>query len=198
VSDPTSGDIRREAYRAAAGAVDRFLERVADPAPEGPGPPGTAAWDRFRSELARVVDLNLDIVRNAFDLYGASVGAEPPTSDGAGDTLVLGPGVPGSEATGVLWLHNFDEEPLHVAGLVGSRLSGPDGGDIGLPRWSFAPSQVSVPPHAALPVVVTVPVPPDAAGGTYRGTISATGQPSRPIEVRVDVTAMTAVAHDTW
>ncbi|HEX6221504.1 MAG TPA: hypothetical protein VF115_10450 [Acidimicrobiia bacterium] len=198
MSGRSAHEVRREAFEAAAVAVDRFLERVGDPVSGGVNDLGTVAWDRFRSELARVVDLNLETVRNAFGLYGSLIGPESLKPDPTGSRLVFSPGAPGSEAGAVLWLHNFDDAPIVNVGLVGSRLSTNGGEAIDNPGWSFTPATVSVPPRSALPVVVTVPIPDGAAGGSYGGTITAKTRPADPIEVRVDVIVMGPVAHDSW
>jgi len=198
MSDHGDNEVRREAFRAAAVAVDRFLERVGTPMSDELNDFSGAAWDRFRSELARVVDLNLDMVRNAFGLYGTLIGPEAFDSGGTG-RLEFTSGVPGSESVAVLWLHNFDDDPMTDIGLVGSELSIAGGEPIGEPGWSFTPSAVSVPARSAVPVVVKVAIPSGVDGGAYEGTITATGgQGQHPIEVLVDVVAMEPVAHDSW
>jgi hypothetical protein len=198
MSDPSPNEVRREAFQAAGSAVDRFLERVGDPIPEDLNGLGAAAWDRFRSELARVVDLNLDMVRDAFGLYGTLFNPESLQGDRAAGMLTLGPGVPGSGAAAVLWLHNFDENPISGVELVGSILSSGDGNPIEEPGWSFTPSNPSVPARSAVPVLVELTIPPGTEGGSYGGTISATSRPGEPIEVRLEVTAMGPVPHDSW
>lgn len=198
MTGPDREEVRREAFRSAAAAVDRFLDRVGDPVPEAIRDIGTAGWDRFRSELARVVDLNLEMVRNAFGLYGALIGPESLTPNHDATTLKLSPSMPGSEASGVLWLHNFDEDPTAVTDLTGSPLSGPDGRRIDQPTWTFIPASVSVPAGTAVPVLVGVEIPPGTDQGSYRAVLSTAGHPAEPIEVRVDVVSAEPVAHDSW
>jgi hypothetical protein len=191
-------EVRAEAFRSAAIAVDRLLERVGDPVPDEISKTGTAAWDRFRSELARVVDLNLDIVRNTFDLYGSLVGPEAFKPAESSTTLLLGPGVPGAEVAAILWLHNFDEDPMTGVELIGSRLVTEGRSSIERPEWSFAPSTVSVPPGSAVPVTVSVGIPPGTWDGSYEGTITAKGRQGQPIDVRLQVIAMSPVSHASW
>jgi hypothetical protein len=191
-------EVRAEAFRSAAAAVDILLERIGDPVSEETGKTGTAAWDRFRSELARVVDLNLDVVRNAFDVYGTLLDPESFGSAGSSATLVLGPGVPGSEVAVVLWLHNFDEGPMTGVELVGSRLICAAEESIDRPEWSFAPATVTVPPGSAVPVTVGVTIPAGTGDGTYEGSITARTGQSQPIEVRLEVVGAGPVAHDSW
>ena len=197
MSDHNDNEVRREAFQAAAIAVDRFLERVGTPVSEELNDFSGAAWDRFRSELARVVDLNLDMVRNAFGLYGTLIGPESSDPGGTG-RLVFTSGVPGSEAVAVLWLHNFDDDPMPDIALVGSKLTVEGGEPIGEPGWSFTPSPVSVAARSAVPVLVKVAIPSGVDGGAYEGTITATGGQGHPIEVLVDIVAMEPVAHDSW
>ena len=198
MTGPDREEVRREAFRSAAAAVDRFLDRVGDPVPEAIRDIGAAGWDRFRAELARVVDLNLEMVRNAFGLYGSVIGPEMLTPDRDATTLKLSPAMPGSGASGVLWLHNFDEDPMAVTDLTGSPLSGPDGGRIDQPTWTFSPGSVSVPAGTAVPVLVGVEIPPGTVHGTYRAMVSTADHPAEPIEVRVDVVSEEPVAHDSW
>jgi hypothetical protein len=198
MSEPNANEVRREAFQAAAAAVDRFLERVGDAVPEELDRIGAASWDRFRSELARVVDLNLEMVRDAFGLYGTLLGPNSFQPDRAGEKLVVGPGTPGSEATAVLWLHNFDENPIAAVELVGSKLSAEKGDPIGEPGWTFTPSSPSVPARSAVPVLVRVAIPPGAEGGSYEGQISTTIRQGEPIDVRLEVTSTEPVPHDSW
>lgn len=198
MSEPNANDVRREAFSAAAAAVDSFLERVGDPVPDELSRLGAATWDRFRSELARVVDLNLEMVREAFGLYGSLLGPETFQSEQREDTLMIGPGIPGSVAAAVLWLHNFDEDPVTRVHLVGSRLSSADSDSIDDPGWSFTPSDPSVPARSAVPVLVEVAIPRSADSGFYEGIISATGRQAERIDVRVEVTAGSPVPHDSW
>jgi hypothetical protein len=191
-------EVRAEAFRSAAAAVDTVLERIGDPLTEEIGKTGAASWDRFRAELARVVDLNLDIVRNAFDVYGSLLDPESFRSAESSTTLVLGPGVPGSEVAAVLWLHNFDEGPMTGVELVGSRLVAGAGESIERPLWSFAPSTVTVPPGSAVPVTVSVTVPTGTGDGAYVGTITARSGQGQPIDVRLEVVGTGPVAHDSW
>lgn len=196
--DTDRSEVRREAFRAAAGAVDRFLERVGDPVPTEVGELGKVAWDRFRSELARVVDLNLEMVRNAFGLYGTLLGPEMLKPDGAGARLAFGSGVPGSEVSAVLWLHNFEDDAMEEMRLVGSDLSAGSGARIEGPAWTFAPAVVALPPRSATPVLVTLPIPSDADAGSYRGTIGPAGREGPSIDADVDVVSMDPVPHDSW
>jgi hypothetical protein len=198
MSEQNADEVRREAFRAAAAAVDRFLERVGDPVPDELNKLGVASWDRFRSDLARVVDLNLEMVRDAFGLYGTVLGPESFDRDGTGGKLILGPGTPGSAAAAILWLHNFDADPISGVDLVGSRLTSSNGERIEDPGWSFTHSNPSVPARSAVPVLVEVAIPPGTGGGSYEGTISRTGGPGEAIEVRVEVTGIEPVPHDSW
>jgi hypothetical protein len=198
MSEQDAHEVRREAFQAAAAAVDYFLERVGDPIPDEVNKRGAASWDRFRSELARVVDLNLEMVRDAFGLYGTLVGPESFSSDGGGGKLVLGPGMPGSGAAAILWLHNFEEDPISDVDLAGSRLSSRDGEHIDDPQWSFTNSNPSVPARSAVPVLVEVAIPPGTAAGSYEGTISSRDRQGEPIDVRLEVTAIEPIPHDSW
>ena len=198
MSDREANQVRQEAYRAAAAAVDRFLARFDDSVTDRVDEVGSAAWDRFRAEMGRVVDLNLDMVRNAFGLYGSLVGPETFARTGTPDVLTLGPAVPGSDAASVLWVHNFDDQPMTGLTFVGSRLTGRGGEPIDLPRWSFSPPSTSVPTRSAVPVVVRVEVPDDAHAGWYTGTVSVQGGEGKMIEVRVEVVSRSPVGHDSW
>lgn len=198
MSERAADEVRREAFQAAAAAVDRFLERVGDPVPDELSRLGSAAWDRLRSELGRVVDLNLEVVRDAFGLYGSLLGTESFQPERAGGQLVLGPGTPGSEAAGVLWLHNFDDVRIAQVDLVGSRLVTGNGDTIEQPGWSFTPASPSVPARAATPVLVKVPIPAGLTSGVYRGAITTSDSHAGPIEVLVEVTAMEPIPHDAW
>lgn len=198
MSEQDATEVRREAFRAAAAAVDHFLERVGDPIPDELSKPGAASWDRFRSELARVVDLNLEMVRDAFGLYGTLVEPDSFTTDGGGGRLVLGPGMPGSGASAILWLHNFDEDPISGVDLVGSRLSSRYGERIDDPGWSFTHSNPLVPARSAVPVLVEVTIPPGTPGGSYEGTISSKGRYGETIDVRLEVIGIEPITHDSW
>jgi len=198
MSGREADQIRQEAYRAAAAAVDRFLGRIDESVTDQVEEVGSAAWDRFRAEMGRVVDLNLDMVRNAFGLYSSLIGPESLTQTGKPDVLTLGPAVPGSDAATVLWLHNFDDDPMRGLTFVGSRLSILGGAPIDLPRWSFSPSTVSVPARSAVPVVVRVEVPVDTQAGLYIGTVSVQGSEGQVMEARVEVVSPSPVGHDSW
>ena len=196
MSDRRDSAIREEAYRAAAAVVDRFLGRIGEDSIEQMGRLGSAARDRFRAEMGRVVDLNLDMVRNAIGLYGGLLDPESlrPSRE---DVLDLGSTVPGGSASSVLWLHNFDDEPIDGVRLVGSRLLGPGSGTLGQPGWSFPTSKVKVPPRSAVPVLVGVDVPEGTPPGSYRGSLSPSGREGQPIEVRLEVVALYPVAHQS-
>jgi hypothetical protein len=196
MAGPNADEVRLEAYRAAAAAVDHFLERAGQSVPRRLNDLGAATWERFQSELARVVDLNLEVVRNAFGLYGDLLG--PGLLEQKANKLVFGPGVAGSESVAVVWLHNFEAEPMTSVSLVGSRLSGREGQRIDEATWSFRPAPVSVPSRTAVPVLVTLGIPPGADTGSYTGSISTAGRPGEPVEVHVDVIAMEPIAHDSW
>ena len=198
MSGREANQVRQEAYRAAAAAVDRFLERIDGSVTEQVDEVGSAAWHRFRAEMSRVVDLNLDMVRNAFGLYGSLIGPESFAQTGKPDVLTLGPAVPGSDAASVLWLHNFDDDPMSGLTFVGSRLTIVGGEPIDLTRWSFSPSAVSVPARSAVPVVVRVEVPVDTHAGWYTGTVSVQGSEGQVMEVRVEVVSPSPVGHDSW
>ena len=198
MSDREANQVRQEAYRAAAAAVDRFLGRIDDSVTDQVGEVGSAAWDRFRSEMGRVVDLNLDMVRNAFGLYGSLIGPETFAQTGTPDVLTLGPVIPGSDASSVLWLHNFDDDPMTGLTFVGSRLTILGGEPIALPRWSFSPPAALVPARSAVPVVVRLEVPDDTDAGRYIGTVSVLGGEGKVMEVRVEVVSTSAVGHDSW
>jgi hypothetical protein len=198
MSDREANQVRQEAYRAAASAVDRFLGRIDDSVTDQVGDVGSAAWDRFRSEMGRVVDLNLDMVRNAFGLYSSLIGPETLAQTGTADVMTLGPVVPGSDTGSVLWLHNFDDDPTTGLTFVGSRLTIAGGEPIDLPLWSFSPPTVLVPARSAVPVVVRLEVPDDTDAGRYTGTVSVQGGEGKVMEVRVEVVSTSAVRHDSW
>ncbi|HEX6300869.1 MAG TPA: hypothetical protein VF148_10435 [Acidimicrobiia bacterium] len=198
MSEQDTNEVRREAFRAASAAVDYFLEQVGDPIPDELSKLGAASWDRFRSELARVVDLNLEMVRDAFGLYETLVEPDSFTTDRRGAKLVLGPGMPGSGASAILWLHNFDEDPISGVDLIGSRLSSRYGERIDDPHWSFTHSNPFVPARSAVPVLVEVAIPPGTTGGSYEGTISSKGGNGETIDVRLEVTAIEPIPHDSW
>lgn len=196
MSDSGTG-IREEAFRAAAAAVDRFLGRIDEDTVEQVGRVGPAARDRFRAEIGRVVDLNLDLVKNAFGLYGNLL---DPDNFGSqrDDSLDLGSTAPGRPAATVLWLHNFDDEPMDEVGLVGSGLVAPDMGSLDHPRWSFSPVKFTVPARSALPVMVELEVPEGTPPGSYVGTVAPQGLEAEPIAVRVEVAGMGPVEHESW
>jgi hypothetical protein len=197
MSDDAANQVRQEAYRAAASAVDRFLARLDDSATDRVDQVGSAAWDRFRAEMGRVVDLNLDMVRNAFGLYSTLIGPETLGRKGT-DVLTLGPTVPGSEAAAVLWLHNFDDDPMTSLNFVGSRLIASGHEPIDLPTWTFFPPAITVPARSATPVLVRVEVPVDTHAGLYVGTVSVQGSEGQVLEVRVEVVSISPLGHDSW
>lgn len=191
------GTIREEAYRAAAAAVDSFLGKIGEDYTEQAGRVGAAARDRFRAEMGRVVDLNLDIVRNAFGMYSGLLDPENLLAT-SNDSLALGPTVPGTAAATILWMHNFDDEPIVDLGLVGSRLVAPESGALDQPNWSFTPASITVPAKSAVPVLVGVGVPEGTGAGSYRGTVTPTGREGEPISVSLEVVGVDAVEHDSW
>lgn len=198
MSHQDADQVREEAYRAAAGAVDRILDRIGIPGTDRLGEVGHASWDRFQAELGRVVDLNLDMVRNAFGLYSTLLDPESLRGPGASDVLVLGPVVPGGTAGSVLWLHNYDDEPVTDVALVGSVLTNTGSGPANPPQWTFSPSAVTVPARSAVPVMVELALPKDAPVGDYEATVTPGGGPGEPVSVRVEVVAPSPVAHDSW
>ncbi len=197
VSEQQSSTTREEAYRAAAAAVDRFLARIGEDTAERVGQVGTAARDRFRADIGRVVDLNLDMVRNAFGLYGSLLDPENFVST-KDHRLDLGSTVPGASATAVLWLHNFADEPMEDLAFVGSRLVSQQSASQEDPLWAFTPSTITVPPQSAVPVLVAVDVPGGTPGGSYSGTVSPQGHEAEPIAIRLEVVAPEPIAHESW
>jgi hypothetical protein len=189
--------VREEAFRAASAAVDRFLERVGSRSGEEAAEPGPADWGRLRSELGRVVDLNLEMVRKAFGLYGGLIGPETWQSGDKG-WLLLGPVLSGAEASTVMWLHNFDDDPVEMVGFVGSTLASASGLRIEKPLWSFLPGAVSVPPRSAVPVTVGLAVPTDTQTGSYHGSIATEGREGQAVDIRVEVLGTHPVPHDSW
>ena len=198
MSDRHTDQVREEAYRAAATAVDRVLGRIGDPDTDQSDELGAPAWDRLRAEMGRVVDLNLDVVRSAFGLYSTLLGPDIFRGEGKTDLLVLGPAVPGSDAASVLWLHNFDDTPMPDLGFVGSALTLPGSHVIRHPRWWFSPQSVTVPARSAMPVAVRVEVPDPAPAGSHVGTVSVRGGEGQTIEVHVEVVAPEPIRHDSW
>ena len=198
MSDPQADQVREEAYRAAAGAVDRLLERIGDPAADNVDEVGPGGWNRFRAEMGRVVDLNLDMVRNAFGLYGTLLSPESIRQQEGADVLVLGPVIPGNTAGSILWLHNYDDEPVDDVAFVGSHLTAPGAAAVDDPRWLFSPQTISVPARSAVPVMVEVEVPDDVPAGAYEATVTPRARPGQAIDVRVEVVAAAAIPHDSW
>jgi hypothetical protein len=198
MTERDTNQVREEAYRAAAAAVDRVLGRIGDPVADHLDEVGNPAWDRFRAELGRVVDLNLDVVRSAFGMYSTLLRPEMFRREGRSDLLALGPVVPGSEAGAVLWLHNFDDDPMPDLGFVGSALTLAGNNVIRHPRWSFSPRWVTVPPRSAIPVAVRVEVHDRTPAGSYVGTVSVTGGEGQTIEVHLEVVATEPIPHDSW
>ncbi|MFZ0014340.1 MAG: hypothetical protein WAL25_09525 [Acidimicrobiia bacterium] len=196
--DVRAGSVRAEAYRAAAAAVDRFLLRIGESSVDQLGQVGDAARTRFRVEMGRVVDLNLDMVRNAFGLYGHVLDPENLRSPGRSDVLDLGSVVAGSTAVAVLWLHNFDEETMSDLALVGSRLVNGSMTSLDRPGWAFTPPTVDVPGRAAVPVLVEVAIPDDTSAGTYLGSVSPGGQEGTAIETRLEVVTASPIPHESW
>lgn len=197
MSDQDANQVREEAYRAAAGAVDRILERIGVPGADHIGEVGAAGWGRFHAEMSRVVDLNLDMVRNAFGLYSTLLSPESFRQSGEGRALALGPVVPGSTAGSVLWLHNYDDEPLADVALVGSALSTSEVGSVE-PQWAFSPKAITVPAGSAVPVTVEIVVPEDTPAASYQATVTPLGRPGEPIEVYIEVVASAPIPHDSW
>lgn len=197
MSDHESSPVREEAFRAAAAAVDRFLGRIGDGSGAQIGEVGAAARERLRAEMGRVVDLNLEVVRTAFGLYGGLLEPENLLSPRE-DLLDIGPTIPGEAPAAVLWLHNFEDDPIGELELVGSRLLAATSGDHCAPGWSFSPSTITVPPRSAVPVLVTIDVPEDTHAGSYIGTVTPRGHEADPIEVRLEVVALDPVPHASW
>lgn len=197
MSDATTGAVREEAYRAAAAAVDRFLSRVDESSAEQLGEVGEAARSRFLAELGRMVDLNLDMVRRAFGTYGNLLTPDVIPA-GGDDVLDLGRATPGSPATTVLWLHNFEEDVMSDLTMIGSMLTSKDSTTLETSDWSFSPSAVTVPARSAVPVIVSVAVPDGATAGSYSGTITARDKEAEPIEVRLEVVSLEPIAHESW
>ncbi len=185
--------VRARAFGEAAAAVDRFLEKFGDGGPKL-AEAGEGAVNRLRAELGRVVDLNLDLVRNAFALFGSVSGAR----DGDPGTLVLPPSAAGDAPGSIVWLHNFDEAERPEVRLVGTTLTSHEGHAIEASGWSFQPLEVAVPGRSGAPVTARLEIPRDASPGTYRGQLTAAGLDGHPIEVAVEVFSLDPVPHDSW
>jgi hypothetical protein len=112
--------------------------------------------------------------------------------------VVLGPVLAGSQASSVLWLHNFDDDPADTVGFVGSTLDASSSAHVDRPAWSFVPEAVSVPPRSAVPVMVALAVPPDTPSGSYRGSIATEGREGQAVDIRVEVVGADPVPHDSW
>lgn len=185
--------VRARAFGEAAAAVDRFLEKFGGPGPK-PAEVGEGAVNRLRAELGRVVDLNLDLVRNAFAFYGTMGGDQA----GGQDALKLAPSPAGAVASSVVWLHNFDETDRAAVRLVGGNLAGEHLDVIEASAWSFRPEVVDVPARTGTPIVVQLSIPVATGPGTYRGQLTAVGLDGPPIEVSLEVVSLDPVPHESW
>lgn len=197
MNDQQADQVREEAYRAAAGAVDRILERIGVPGADQIDDVRAAGWNRFQAEMGRVVDLNLDMVRNAFGLYSTLLGPETLRGSRGSDALTLGPMVPGGTAGSVLWLHNYEDDPVENVSFVGSPLHHTEAGRVE-PHWTFSPSAISVPARSAVPVMVELAIPDRAPAGDYQATVTPGGGPGQSVEIRVEVVARSPISHDSW
>lgn len=171
-----SEDPREAAYRDAAAAVDQFLGRLG----EGGGPSTETA---FRTKLARAMDLNVDLVRQAIDAAGDGL-LDRPTS------VTMPPVLAGSTSTTLLWVHNHGAAPRTGVGLEGGAI-----GPIPGSAWTFGPGSVTVPGESAAPVVAALAVPEATPPGTYEGIVSVG---DAPLTVRIDVHDGEPIPHDRW
>ena len=134
------GDVQRQAIDSANQVIDQFLDlaRPAGPGPgTGPGRDGAGAdgFHQLRADMARALDVYVDLLRRTFDSYAdlaeATLRRRPA---GGGDGTDTGPGGPGGGgaltltavagvAEGPLWLHNTTDaevgpDPVHPTALT--------------------------------------------------------------------------------
>lgn len=172
-----SDDPRQAAYRDAAQAVDRLLGRLGE-ATEA------STTTRMRTQFARAMDLNLDLVRQALDTASAGWPERP-------SAVTMPPALSGGTSTTLIWVHNHDPEPRTGVEVVGGAVGPVPGG-----AWSFAPNPIDVPADSAVPVLASLAVPPDAEPGTYEGAVSVGA--GSPIIVRIDIHDGEPIPHDAW
>lgn len=200
------GDVQRQAVDSANQVIDQFLELARPPAPPGPtvagesggvepGGDGAAGerdghgaepgFHQLRADMARALDVYVDLLRRTFETYadlteaalrrragpageGAATGADGTRGGGDGGGALALTAV-GGVAEGPLWLHNttgaeVGPEAVHATALTAH-------GGAAIPAASVSvdpPTLPAVEPHGSAGAVVRV----DARGappGRYAG-----------------------------
>jgi hypothetical protein len=176
------GDVERRAVEQAGAVIGRFLDLLGGDRAGGPGPDpaagaGAGADDplageppppdfaRMRADLARSVDLVLDLFRRTFDSYADLVetslrqrGVRVAGGDGEGpDELVLEGDAGDEVVTGALFVHNFSGAPIGPVDPRVTDLFAHDGDRIDAGEVSLDPPSIDkVPDGATVRIAVAV------------------------------------------
>lgn len=145
---------------------------------------------RFRRDAHEVVDILIDLVNVATNSLGglaqrvvriregggsADDGGKPRSPAGAVPSLNVPRPVRSGESVEVpLTLENDGDNPTDNFAFVCSDLVNPGGERIGGEFVSFAPTSLTIAPHSAATVMISVSVPAGTPPGTYSGILQAT------------------------
>jgi hypothetical protein len=191
------GDVQRQAIDSASHIIGRFLdmvERSANDRDPLRGPDGGDAepgFHQLRADVARAVDLYVDLFRRTFESYAelteSALRRRGVTIDGDG-SAPTGPlaleAVDGGVAEGALWLHNSTEATIGPERVCATGLFSHDGGFI--PATGVVVEPPTLPPVApreSVSAVVRIDVS-GAPAGRYVGHL-LTSQAA--LALRVDV-----------
>ncbi len=145
--------------------------------------------------MGRVVDLNLDMVRNAFGLYGTLLSPEIISTAGRGGRARPRPG--GARQHGEPRSCGFTTTTTSRSTevtFVGSPLTNSGAEAVGATSVDSSPRPtISAPARSAVPVMVEVARSPMMLpAGEYQATVTPRARPGQAIDVRVEVVAPAA------
>jgi hypothetical protein len=193
-------DLQRRGIATAMEVFDRLIEEVdgfdgrrprrgldLDGSERDATAAGPTDLPQLRAAVARTIDVYADLFRNTLELYADVVesvlrsnGAAAPEAGGAETALT---GSPGTEAVGVVWIHNAGPDPVDAVALRMTDLTAHDGARIAASAAAFEPGCLDVGPASSGSSSLSVLVPRSAAPGTYVGHVLATGLPDTRLGV---------------
>lgn len=200
-SPPTTrtGDELWRATDAANFVFERFIEK--DPSPQtsteaaqqgfGPGDAQSAtSTDRLRrrSSLARSVDLYADLSQRVFNSFASGIADALALGD-AGEEVpepVRLLGRAGSDARGVVWIHNISGVLMPGFRLRMTDLSQSDGSRLSSSEGRIDPARFEPSAEARRSAQLTVGIPEGAGSGIYHGHVLAEG-PDAAVAIRLVV-----------
>jgi hypothetical protein len=178
-----------ERQRAAVDTAAAVFDSLVEPPPVAPFPSDGDGGPR--AGVAAAVGLFFDVVQRIVDGYvdlAEQVGAVGSNGSvgSSGEPITLH-ARPGETAEAPVWIHNMGPRLVRGIALRLTGLTAADGAELKAGPAAFEPGELAVGPAASGQAVLTVPVPTDAAPGSYHGHVLGSGETEAAVPVRLVV-----------